>query len=221
MTDIYITRHGETQWNIEGRFQGRGNSELTARGEAQAKALGQVLDTEQIELILTSPLRRAQETARLARGSRDIPVLLLDSLSELDLGSWEGRHIKELAQREAENFHKFWFDPFAFDPAGGESFPELIARLEDAMEEVYSLAHGRKTLVITHGMALMAIQHVITGSDFNTIIREPVLKQTGITRIRATEVNDDIIYEVEYMNDTTHLPTELQPQVIPIKRSEE
>lgn len=221
MTDLYITRHGETQWNIEGRFQGRGNSELTERGLNQARDLGRVLDREGIELILTSPLKRAQETARLAKGDRDIPVIILDSLTEFDLGNWEGVLLNELADQEPTNYDNYWNDPFAYSPSGGESYGQLILRMGEAMEEVVALADSQKALVITHGMALMAILHIVTGSDFNKIMRKPVLRQTSITKVRASEVNDEIIYEVDYIGDTSHLDDADVTQIIPIKRNEE
>lgn len=221
MTDLYITRHGETEWNIEGRFQGRGNSELTQRGLKQARELGRVLDSGQIDLILTSPLKRAQETARLAKGDREIPVIVLDSLSEFDLGDWEGVHLLELARREPENYHNYWNDPFKFIPAGGESYPELIQRMAEAMEEVYALADTKRAVVITHGMALMAILHIITGTDFKKIMNKPVLAQTSITKVKALEENDEIIYEVEYIGDTSHLDADTKTPPIAIKRSEE
>lgn len=201
MTEIYITRHGETEWNIEGRFQGRGNSELTLQGIAQAKSLGQTLDDKKIELIITSPLKRAQETAKLARGDRDIPIVVLDSLSELDLGTWEGAYLRQLEVTEKENYYKYWNEPFEYKPNGGESYRELIARIREAMTSVFHIAKGRRVLIITHGMALMAVLHVITGTDFNEIIKKRVLKQASITKTLAEEVDGEIRYTVEYIGE--------------------
>ena len=101
MTFLYITRHGETKWNLEGRFQGQQNSELTERGYRQANNLGQVIDEENIDLIISSPLRRARETAKAACGSRRIPIIILDSLKELSLGEWEGQKLNELKNSES------------------------------------------------------------------------------------------------------------------------
>lgn len=201
MTYLYITRHGETQWNVEGRFQGRGNSELTQRGCLQAKSLSTVLDRENIELILSSPLKRAMETARLARGQRDIPLITLEALAELSLGNWEGWLLADLEKRDSTNYWNYWNDPFRFVPDGGESFPELIARMERALQEAAGLARGRRALVVTHGMSLMAILHLVTGTDFDQVIAKPVLRQASITKVR---VHEDGNYEVEYIGDTGH-----------------
>lgn len=203
MTELYITRHGETMWNQEGRFQGRQNSDLTARGREQALSLRRVLDEADIDLILTSPLQRALETAQIARGDRPIPILILDSLMELDLGQWEGELLDELRSREPEAYHDYWHDPFRFEPRGGESYEAMISRLGEAMEEILALAEGKRALVVTHGMALMAILHHVTGQDFAAILAQPVLAQTSITRVRVADP-DQPVYEVHSIGDTAH-----------------
>lgn len=204
MTYLYITRHGETAWNLEGRFQGRQNSELTERGLLQAETLGRILDREKIDLIISSPIQRARETAQRARGARDIPIILLDELSELDLGAWEGEKLSELKVKEPEQYHRYWHDPFRFEPRGGESFEELIARLGHALTQILKLARGKRALVVTHGMALMAILHHVTGQDFNEIIRQPVLRQTSVTRVKAEE-DGSPVFHVQAIGDTSHL----------------
>lgn len=204
MTFLYITRHGETTWNLEGRFQGHQNSELTERGYLQAKNLGQVLDEEKIDLIISSPLKRAQETAKAACGSRKIPIIILDQLKELSLGKWEGQKLSDLKEREAEQYQKFWNDPLRYEPSGGESFQAMIWRIGQAMDEILRLAEDKRVLVVTHGMTLMAILHHMTGKPFNEIIRQPVLKQTSITKVRVMDVTAPI-YQVDEIGDTKHL----------------
>lgn len=220
MTYLYMTRHGETVWNVEGRFQGRENSELTERGILQAESLSRVLDEEGIELIVTSPLKRAFETARIARGARDIPIIKLDSLLELSLGRWEGAYLRELEGKDPDNFNRYWNDPFNFTSEGGESFPELIRRLEGALAEIGTLAEGRKVLVVTHGMSLMALLHLVTGTDFQEVMRKPVLRQASITKVRIQNGSDRIRYEVEYIGDTSHYGSEELKSRSPMSRSE-
>ena len=78
MTELYITRHGETMWNQEGRFQGRQNSDLTARGRELAQSLSRVLDEAAIDLILTS----APLLARLSEAGIDYPLRALEKPSD-------------------------------------------------------------------------------------------------------------------------------------------
>lgn len=204
MTFLYITRHGETKWNLEGRFQGQQNSELTERGYRQANNLGQVIDEENIDLIISSPLRRARETAKAACGSRRIPIIILDSLKELSLGEWEGQKLSDLKHREAEQYHLFWNDPLRYEPRGGESFQAMIQRADQALTEILKLAEGKRVLVVTHGMTLMAILHHVTGKPFNEIISQPVLRQTSITKVKVSDIKAPI-YQVDEIGGTKHL----------------
>jgi probable phosphoglycerate mutase len=204
MTFLYITRHGETKWNLEGRFQGQQNSELTERGYRQANNLGQVIDEENIDLIISSPLRRARETAKAACGSRRIPIIILDSLKELSLGEWEGQKLNELKNSEAEQYHLFWNDPLRYKPRGGESFQAMIQRAGQGLTEILKLAQGKRVLVVTHGMTLKAILHHLTGKSFNEIISQPVLRQTSITKVRVSDIKAPI-YQVDEIGGTKHL----------------
>lgn len=219
MTTLYITRHGETLWNVEGRFQGRENSELTERGIRQAESLSRVLDEEGIELILTSPLKRAFETARIARGGRDIPIIKLDSLLELGLGRWEGAFLRDLETKDPLNFDRYWNDPFNFTSEGGESFAELIGRMEGALTEIVTLVGDRKALVVTHGMSLMALLHVVTGTDFHEVMKKPVLRQASITKVRAMQDGGAIRYETETIGDVSHYGSEELKSRSPMSRS--
>ena len=220
MTYLYITRHGETVWNVEGRFQGRGNSELTERGVEQAKSLSKVLDDEGVEIILTSPLKRAMETALIARGDRDLPIQARDSLLELSLGSWEGALLKDLQSKDPDNYYKYWNDPFSFVSEGGESFPQLIQRLAGALLEIEVLASGKKALVVTHGMSLMALLHLVTGTDFKVVLKKPVLRQASITKVRILPMEEGRCYEVEYIGDTSHYGSEELKSSSPFHRNE-
>ena len=214
MTFLYITRHGETTWNLEGRFQGQQNSELTERGYRQAENLGRILDEEQIDLIISSPLRRAQETAKVACGNRRIPIIILESLKELSLGDWEGQKLSELKHREAEEYHLFWNDPLRYKPRGGESFQAMIQRASQGLAEILKLGEGKRVLVVTHGMTLMAILHHLTGKPFNEIISQPVLRQTSITKVRVLDIKAPI-YQIDEIGGTKHLDS-LDLQTAPV-----
>ncbi|UUM11025.1 nicotinamide-nucleotide amidohydrolase family protein [Clostridiaceae bacterium HFYG-1003] len=207
MKYLYITRHGETQWNLEGRFQGRGNSELTERGRRQAQGLGRVLDEEAIELIITSPLKRARQTAEFARGNRNIPLQELEDLAELDLGAWEGQLLKDLKEREPQQYHYYWNDPFRYEPSQGESYAQMLERLSRALVQIEAIAQGRRTLVVTHGMTLMGLLHLLTGAPLERILKKPVLRQTSITKVRILS-QDPMNFEVETVGDTSHFISE-------------
>ena len=87
---IYITRHGETEWNAEGRIQGHTDVALSSRGQEQARMLARRLAGIQIDAVYSSDLKRAAETARVAVGERDVPLSLTPDLREYNKGVFEG-----------------------------------------------------------------------------------------------------------------------------------
>lgn len=181
---IFFSRHGETEWNVAGRFQGRGNSELTDRGRQQAKCLSTIIESNDIRRIITSPLKRARQTAQLANRGHGLPIILINSLMELHLGEWEGQQLADLEAKEPENYRNYWKDPFRYESRGGETFRQLIDRCQLALEEVARESHGENSLVITHGMSLMGLLHLITGEPLEEIVARPVLPQCSLCETR-------------------------------------
>lgn len=195
MQTIYLTRHGETSWNLQQRFQGRGNSPLTALGEAQARSLQKKIKELDIQRVIASPLKRALDTANIITSGSKLEVMTCPELMELSLGAWEGRTYRELNELDPDNFHKYWNDPFQYTPKGGETFQELIERSAAAKAEILRLSQGKTTLVVTHGMTLMALLHVFTKEDFSAIMKRRVFPQVSLTRLDESEDGFEVIYE--------------------------
>lgn len=86
MTKIYLTRHGETVWNRQRRFQGHKNSELTDKGILAAELLADRIEDIELDYIVSSPLLRAYNTAEIARGNKDVQIIKYDGLKEINLG---------------------------------------------------------------------------------------------------------------------------------------
>lgn len=95
MTKVYLTRHGETEWNEKGIMQGWGDSPLTELGKNQAKWLGERIRDLHIDVIYASPIGRAFNTAEIIRGDREIPLIAYDGLKEIKIGGWEGLNQEE------------------------------------------------------------------------------------------------------------------------------
>ena len=103
---IILVRHGQTQWNSEGRVQGRTDIPLNARGMAQAEAVGEWLSGRKIDAVYASPLMRAHDTAKAIADRQGVCVKLLGEMIEIDFGLWEGKTKRELAAE----FPEFWTD---------------------------------------------------------------------------------------------------------------
>ncbi len=170
---LYIIRHGETPWNTQLRLQGMSDTELNEKGRALAEATAQAMREIPFDLALTSPLKRAEETARIILAGRDIPLLYEPRIREISFGELEGR---QLTREERENpgteFYHFFHAPEHYRPAaGGERIQDLLARTADFLEELRHKEEwrDRTILVSTHGAAsralLAAIRHAPL-SDF-------------------------------------------------------
>jgi len=154
---VYYIRHGETDWNVAGRLQGRRDIPLNARGRAQASHSGEILrdlfaqrscDPAGLAYV-SSPLGRACETMELTR-----VMLGLDAqdyrreprLAEIAFGEWEGFTIAQLHERDPQRIAQREHDKWHFVPPGGESYQMVAARMRDWYESL-----GRDTVVTAHG----------------------------------------------------------------------
>ena len=94
--EIYIVRHGETVWNKKKLLQGRTDIELSDKGRELARITGENLRDTHFDMVFSSPLKRAYETASLIVGDRDIPIVKNDLIKEMCFGNWEGQNMSEL-----------------------------------------------------------------------------------------------------------------------------
>ena len=144
--EILLVRHGETEWSRDGRHTGNTDVPLTERGREQAEALGTALEGRSFARVLTSPLSRAAETARLAGFGDAEPR---DELREWDYGAYEGRKTAEI--REERPGWTLWADGVP----DGETAAEVAARVDAVLAELRT-AEGA-ALVIAHGHLLRVL----------------------------------------------------------------
>ncbi|MBO7357523.1 MAG: histidine phosphatase family protein [Lachnospiraceae bacterium] len=131
--ELYVMRHGTTDWNLERRMQGSHNIQLNDEGRALARVTAEALKDLKIDYIYSSPLDRAYETATIIRGDRDIEIVKDDRLKEFCFGEYEGKAPEE----RPEKVKLFFKDPPAYEPpADGESFDSIIKRTGDFIESV-------------------------------------------------------------------------------------
>lgn len=154
---IYYIRHGETDWNVAGRLQGRRDIALNARGRAQAAHCGEVLrdlfgrDKRKPETLdyVSSPLKRASETMEAVRAALGLPAQGYRSderLAEIAFGAWEGFTIAQLHERDPARIAQREHDKWHFVPPGGESYEMVAARMR-----AWYAGLARDTVVTAHG----------------------------------------------------------------------
>jgi probable phosphoglycerate mutase len=144
---IWLVRHGETEWSASGQHTGRTDIPLTPRGERQAMALGRLLDKRPFALVMTSPLARARETCRLA-GYADAAVVAED-LREWDYGDYEGRTTADI--RKDVPSWTIWAGPVP----GGEGIEHVAGRARRVIDR--AAAAGGDAALFAHGHILRVL----------------------------------------------------------------
>lgn len=161
---IFLARHGETEWNRVGRWQGNTDIPLSEVGRGQARILAQRLRARGIIQIFTSDLSRARETAEIAAEALGVTRLTVDPrLRERGFGCFEGLTREECEERHPEMWARYLADRRTI-PTGAEPQEQVVARVVAALTAVVASADPRgHVLVVSHGAAIRAFVHTITG----------------------------------------------------------
>ncbi len=153
---LFLARHGETDWNAEGRWQGQTDVPLNANGSAQAHALAERLRREGIAAIASSDLSRARATAEIVAGALGITRIHTDpELREQHYGCFEGLTRTDSAARFPEEWARYVAD-WRTTPPDGESYPALVARVRGATRRIAEV-FAMPALVVMHGGAIRAL----------------------------------------------------------------
>jgi len=168
---LYMLRHGETAWNLDRRMQGSKDSTLTARGRAQAAAMGRALAAELARdsgptIFLRSPLGRTAETASIIGRELGLDPLhwrVDPRLAELRYGHWEGSTWAEIEVHHPDAMARWRADPEGFCPPGGETHFDLRRRSAEALAEI--IASGTRTVVVSHGVSGAVMRGLNLGLD--------------------------------------------------------
>jgi probable phosphoglycerate mutase len=162
-TYVIIVRHGETLWNMEGRRQGHLDSPLTARGVAQAYALGRRVKDENFSALYSSDLGRAYETAHIISSITGHPVVVDERLRERNLGIFQGLDSDEISKNYPEEYRCHRTNGPDYVIPGGESRRRQVERNVGCLEELARRHSGEAILVISHGGVLSGLfRHVLS-----------------------------------------------------------
>ena len=140
---LLLTRHGQTDWNVLGKIQGITDTELNEVGINQAEQTHELLKNTKIDLVISSPLKRAYKTAEIIIGSRNIPLITDDRIKERDCGALEGKEGKKVVP-----FWVYGEDP---DVEGLEKLDSLIERVADFLDDIKEKYKDKTVLIVTHG----------------------------------------------------------------------
>jgi broad specificity phosphatase PhoE len=158
MTTILLARHGETDWNRDGRFQGHADPPLNETGRGQARELAEQLASVPVDVVYSSDLARARETAEIVADRKRLPLTIDPALREIDVGSWSGLTRTEIEERFP-----------AAEEHDGESRAEHLARIVGAVERIARRHAGERVLIVSHGGSLRALRRHAIGDPGHPI----------------------------------------------------
>jgi probable phosphoglycerate mutase len=216
VTKLYFVRHGKTEWNNQGRYQGaNGDSPLLPESFEQIKALADYLRGISFAHAYVSPLKRARVTAQtlIKDLNEPIPLTIMPALREFNLGKMEGMTFTDVAKHFPQELHAFRHEPAAYDPRKihGESFPQLINRAIPAI--VATVAMDRtgtaNLLYVSHGAALAAVIQSLLGTPLAEIRKDGGLTNSSVTILQAD--GPSLPFKLLNWNETSFLPEPPKP----------
>jgi broad specificity phosphatase PhoE len=175
MTTLYLIRHGETDWNVEGRYQGQADPPLNARGVAQSRELAGALEGEGLDALCSSPLERAAATARILSQALGIPFTTDDRFMEIHQGDWQTRLRAEIESLYPDQFRMWERRPWETQPPGGETLQQVRDRVYAGADDLAARwPEGRVGLVTHHiPIALLKMRYQALEPDIVRSLRLP------------------------------------------------
>jgi len=165
LTTILIARHGETDWNRDGIWQGWADPPLNETGRSQARELADQLRDVPFDAVYASDLRRASETAEIVAAPHGVPVVVDAGLREIDIGSWSGLTRAEIEARFPTG-----------ERPDGETRDEHATRVLAAVERIARANPERRVLLVTHGGTMRALHGHVSDEPFHPVANCGVLE---------------------------------------------
>jgi alpha-ribazole phosphatase len=198
---LILVRHGETAWNKEERFRGRMNIPLNADGILQAKLAADFLGRYKIDLIYSSPMKRALQTADEIRRGRNIEMKIDEGIADMNFGQWEGMKVSEVKEKYPELFATWISTPHMCQIPGGESFKMVLERSLKTVDKICELKDIKTVLIVTHRVVTMLLLCHFLGLDLSRFwdIRQ------NPTAINIISFENRDRFCIDLINETCHL----------------
>lgn len=200
MGKIYLVRHGESEWNILSKVQGQSNTNLTNAGREQAQKAAQRLMEEEIDIIFSSDLNRAFDTARIIGKVLGLEVNTFEELREMRFGVWEGLTTQEIIDKYS-NEHVIWMtEPHKLNLPDAESLVALQERLLKIANILIKENKDKNIIIVSHGASIKALILGLLGIDIS-FYNKLTISNTSISIIEYRNYSPVL----KVLNDTNHL----------------
>ncbi len=203
-TTLVLLRHGETALTPEKRLSGSGGSDpaLSEAGQRQAEAVGRMLAARgAVQAVVSSPLRRAQQTAEAAARRLGLEVQVDEGLTEADFGAWEGLTFAEVRERYPDELAAWLSSPAAVPGGTGETFTAVARRAELSRDRLLARYEGQTVLVVSHVGVLRTLVRLALGAPPESLFR----MELSAASLSTVAYYGDGNASVRSLNDTSHL----------------
>lgn len=204
-TKVIMVRHGETEWNVLCKFLGSVDLPLNEKGRRQAGYAQDVLKDERIDVIYSSPMKRAYETAEIIRGDRTLKIHTDDGLREIGCGKWEGLDGKEVEEQYPGQIALWGSRPEELRIEGGDTFLEVSERIVDTFFRIVEANRGKTILITSHMICLTLLLIYFEGKRINEMWN---VKPIGNAALNIVEVEEDNEVRITVWSDDGFVPEE-------------
>ncbi len=199
---LVVIRHGETEWNIQGRWQGHNDSPLTSNGIDQARAVAKALKSFKTSVLYSSDLGRTMQTAEYIVAETGHDIMVDDRLRERHLGIFQGLTIRQMSESHPLVYERFKSGDVDYKIPEGESIRQRFTRSVECLNEIASNHEGETIIVVTHGGVVDGYFRYVTGLDLSAT-RHHKIWNCGIN-IFAKDSNG---WTLQSFGDVSHLRT--------------
>jgi phosphoserine phosphatase len=198
--EIFLVRHGETQWNIEHRIQGHGNSPLTENGKLQAESLAVYFQKHNIgfDCAYSSTSGRAYNTAKIILKNQKLSIIKRDTLKEINLQAWEGKTKKEVDDLYYEQSMNFWKKPHLYTPVAGENFYQVQDRSVSELNWLLKESNNSKILVVSHAAFIKTIIAFLDKREMKDLWKPPHMKNCCCFVVKGSDIHNCVIHKKIY-----------------------
>jgi phosphoserine phosphatase len=201
MVRLLLVRHGETIWNSQHRYQGQTDVPLSDVGIRQANSLAERLDGESIDVVYSSDLQRAWQTARIITQNFGQNVIPEPRMREMGFGILEGLTFDEAKSRHAPIVNA-WLENYNQPPPGGEDMDVFNSRVSDFLDDMQTKHSQHSVLLVAHGGPLSELVRIVLGLS-HTRRWAFLMDNAGLSEIRI----EHGLPLIKFWNETWHLNT--------------
>ncbi len=215
---LFLIRHGQTRWNVEGRYQGDQDIELNQVGIKQAKLAAKYLSGVEFANIYSSPLKRTLFTAETIKGRRDLKIKVRDDLREMNFGKWEGLKFFEINEKYHKNYQNWLKDPYNNRPTGGENFKEITERTTTEINRIVSEnIDGSSVAVVVHGGVILSL--LVYWLQIPVARWKSIIQRQGAINIAVIDKGYPYISAINYTGHLKPIYDDTEDKVIKIYSS--